>query len=235
MSGVAQAKEGHLYNLRQPPPPRLLPNIESDSVNENFSPVRPITRRTIFFFYDDYRKRKLKRMAVMECVVLIVTSISLEIAIKKQSVLNACSLWFRYCGWATSGKRKRSSVRASPPPASVLALHRLTIRDHQPALPPSSSSLSSSESDTGIFTNDEGREGDDEQSDWVGEASGGGWGGGEEEDREWKAGGRGNGRGVGIRLPPPALRRHHHSHHHHHHHHHHTHLLHLPTDTTVNK
>lgn len=33
----------------------------------------------------------------------------------------------------------------------------------------SSSSLSSSESDAGIYTNDEGREGDDEQSDWFGE------------------------------------------------------------------
>lgn len=91
---------------------------------------------------------------------------------------------FRYCGsllGATecSGKRKRNS-RAdihrkldmeSPP--RVLALHRLTLKDDfqppsdsQPsaametATPaPSSSSLSSSESDTGIFTNDEGREG----------------------------------------------------------------------------
>jgi hypothetical protein len=33
------------------------------------------------------------------------------------------------------------------------------------------SSLSSSESDPGIYTNDEGREGDDEQSDWVGDCS----------------------------------------------------------------
>lgn len=44
------------------------------------------------------------------------------------------------------------------------ALHRLSIRDPQPQstveVPaPSNSSLSSSESDTGIFTNDEGREG----------------------------------------------------------------------------
>lgn len=58
-------------------------------------------------------------------------------------------------------------------PPRVLGLHRLTLKeDFQPpnndpstnamdlATPaPSSSSLSSSESDTGIFTNDEGREG----------------------------------------------------------------------------
>lgn len=65
------------------------------------------------------------------------------------------------------------------------ALNRLSLRDPPPphaamdvATPaPSSSSLSSSESDTGVFTNDEGREGDDEQSDWFGEAGAVGGGG----------------------------------------------------------
>lgn len=48
---------------------------------------------------------------------------------------------------------------------------QLDFSDHE------SSCLSSSDSDPGIYTNDEGREGDDEQSDWVGDCSGGaeGW------------------------------------------------------------
>lgn len=50
-------------------------------------------------------------------------------------------------------------------------IYKLDFSDHE------SSCLSSSDSDPGIYTNDEGREGDDEQSDWVGDCSGGaeGW------------------------------------------------------------
>lgn len=58
----------------------------------------------------------------------------------------------------SSGKRKRSSRSITEPPRTVLALHRLSLRDES-VHPHSSSSLSSSESDTGIYTNDEGREG----------------------------------------------------------------------------
>ncbi|CAB0010623.1 unnamed protein product [Nesidiocoris tenuis] len=116
--------KGNFYSLQGSHRlPCLFPSIESDSVNENFSPIRPATRR--------------------------------------------------YCGGLNIGKRKRSTRSINDPPQrAVLALHRLSLRDDSQH-PHSSSSLSSSDSDTGIYTNDEGREGDDEQSDWVGEASGG--------------------------------------------------------------
>ncbi|GLH12340.1 Uncharacterized protein GBIM_17071 [Gryllus bimaculatus] len=67
----------------------------------------------------------------------------------------------------------------------VLALRKLSLSDPAPKSSHSvgnsagdllsSSSLSSSESDAGLYTNDEGREGDDEQSDWVGGGGGGWW------------------------------------------------------------
>lgn len=62
-------------------------------------------------------------------------------------------------GGISIGKRKRSArSMTDPPQKTVLALTRLSIRD-EAQHPHSSSSLSSSESDTGIYTNDEGREG----------------------------------------------------------------------------
>ncbi|XP_054264422.1 G patch domain-containing protein 2 isoform X2 [Macrosteles quadrilineatus] len=162
-------------------------NMESDSVNENFSPIRPSTRR----------KRKFKRMAVdvemastsvrppMSCMVV-------SSGKKKRVFRHVPNCDNRYCVTsANCGKRKRSvrteSPRvlgfAAPREDTTTALHRLSLRDAPatatvtPATPvPSSSSVSSSESDTGVFTNDEGREGDDEQSDWFGEAVGAkGW------------------------------------------------------------
>lgn len=193
VSGI-HGKRG-LYNLQ---PPRLFPNIESDSVNENFSPVRPITRRSRGLLKVLHRKRKLKRMAVDVETASTSRSPYYTFGSKKKRILRHSSNcenspWFRYCSWATNGKRKRSTVRGIPePPRTVLALHRLSLRDSDQN-PHSSSSMSSSESDNGIYTNDEGREGDDEQSDWVGEASGGvGFGVWDDSDR-----------GEGIEDQPP--------------------------------
>ncbi|XP_075233492.1 uncharacterized protein LOC142331456 isoform X2 [Lycorma delicatula] len=188
----------------------LMGNMESDSVNENFSPIRPNTRRGRFVFgmkmlkmkFKPVRKRKFKRMAVdiemastsrpsiVSCIPSSFTS-----GKKKRILRHNANCENRYCGsflgaTGCSGKRKRNSradihrkLVESPP--RVLGLHRLTLKEDftppndsqsivmETATPaPSSSSLSSSESDTGIFTNDEGREGDDEQSDWFGEVGG---------------------------------------------------------------
>lgn len=60
--------------------------------------------------------------------------------------------------------------------------------------------MSSSESDPGIYTNDEGREGDDEQSDWVGECSGSGAPG----ETWWAAEGEAGTSGSNIR-PEAAM------------------------------
>ncbi|XP_046664993.1 G patch domain-containing protein 2 [Homalodisca vitripennis] len=183
----------NMFSLQDRRHLHLVGNMESDSVNENFSPIRPSTRR----------KRKFKRMAVdvemastsvrppMSC--MIVSS-----GKKKRVLRHVPNCDNRYCvTGASCGKRKRSVRTESPrvlgfaTPAvredTTSALHRLSLRDAPPPQPmevsivtatpaPSSSSLSSSESDTGVFTNDEGREGDDEQSDWFGEAVGAkGW------------------------------------------------------------
>uniref|UniRef100_A0A1B6CD41 G patch domain-containing protein n=2 Tax=Clastoptera arizonana TaxID=38151 RepID=A0A1B6CD41_9HEMI len=195
-----------MFNLQSRKPSHLLGNLESDSVNENFSPIRPNTRR----------KRKFKRMAVD--VDMASTSSKPPMCFitasgKKKRVLrhipNCDSRFCRGITGATCGKRKRSvrtdnrSMNVDPPQVfsspldsitPTTALHRLSIRDPQPhateTQAPSNSSLSSSESDTGIFTNDEGREGDDEQSDWFGEAgavggaSTGGKGWWEDSDRD---------------------------------------------------
>ncbi|KAK9511789.1 hypothetical protein O3M35_000385 [Rhynocoris fuscipes] len=146
----------------------IFPGIESDSVNENFSPVRPTTRR----------KRKFKRMAVEMSSASSSRGpgYAATVGKKKRILKHSINYENRYMsGGISIGKRKRSArSMTDPPQKTVLALTRLSLRDDAQH-PHSSSSLSSSESDTGIFTNDEGREGDDEQSDWVGDggASGG--------------------------------------------------------------
>lgn len=78
---------------------------------------------------------------------------------------------------ALIGKRKRSTKERSTDyemGSSVIKSSRMQREFRGDAMEldrelMSSSSLSSSESDAGIYTNDEGREGDDEQSDWFGE------------------------------------------------------------------
>ncbi|RZF37661.1 hypothetical protein LSTR_LSTR003072 [Laodelphax striatellus] len=224
VSGIQTS--GALFNLQSRHLQRQLAgNMESDSVNENFSPIRPNTRRY-------FTKRKFKRMAVdvemastsRPNIVLPCVGPPGSIAGKKKRVLrHNTNCENRFCGntqlmSGASGKRKRSShhhhhhhhyrsgggAKLESDSPRVLTLQRLTIRDEPPpavgavametaapapanAAPPSNSSLSSSESDTGIFTNDEGREGDDEQSDWFGESGAAGGGGG---------GGVGGGRGL---------------------------------------
>lgn len=162
-------------------------NIESDSFNENFSPIHPNTRR----------KRKFKRMAVDPVELdnpstshATVTVMPLSSGKKKRVVKHSPNCENKYNN-LLCGKRKRSmrerSVDCDRPTAGsrsktsrILAIHKMSLSnpdeshmDFDAAAAThceimSSSSLSSSESDTGLYTNDEGREGDDEQSDWWG-------------------------------------------------------------------
>ncbi|XP_071440653.1 G patch domain-containing protein 2-like isoform X3 [Hetaerina americana] len=104
--------------------------VESDSFNENFSPIRPNTKRYNTILCGK-RKRSMRERS-MDCE-------------------------------HSEGSRSKSS--------RILAFHKMSLTEDFSHLDGkcemmSSSSLSSSESDTGIYTNDEGREGDDEQSDW---------------------------------------------------------------------
>ncbi|XP_043461720.1 G patch domain-containing protein 2 isoform X2 [Leptopilina heterotoma] len=146
-------------------------NFESDSVNENFVP-RVNTRR----------KRKFKRMAIdsdsnpstSQAVAIISTSVGK----KKRIFRNDCEN--RY-GAIWCGKRKRSCRERSidcemrsPKPTRVSKSKnrgKVQSEDAMDCSQVSSSSISSSDSETGIVTNDEDREGDDEQSDWIGESS----------------------------------------------------------------
>ncbi|XP_014283126.1 G patch domain-containing protein 2-like isoform X1 [Halyomorpha halys] len=181
ISGI-QGK-GSFFHLHSRPKLCLFPSIESDSVNENFSPVRPTTRRSRGLFKVLRRKRKLKRMALEMSASTSSRGPGYTSGKKKRIIRHAPNCENRYCsGGINSGKRKRSSRSITEPPRTVLALHRLSLRDDS-THPHSSSSLSSSESDTGIYTNDEGREGDDEQSDWVGDGASGGRGVWEDSDR----------------------------------------------------
>nr|CAD7571551.1 unnamed protein product [Timema californicum] len=127
------------FSLRSRQVPHLHGNFESDSFNENFSPIHLNTRR--------YRKRKFKRMAVDP----------------------------------VDSNNPSTSQASAPPPVLLASSKKKHLIRHLPNCENSelmsSSSLSSSESDAGIYTNDEGREADDEQSDWFGgDSSGrGGW------------------------------------------------------------
>ncbi|PSN52427.1 hypothetical protein C0J52_16256 [Blattella germanica] len=183
-------------------------NFESDSFNENFSPVHPNTRR----------KRKFKRMAV-DPVELgnpstshATVPVPLSGGKKKRVVKHSANCENKYNS-LLCGKRKRSmrerSVDCDRPTAGgptsrsktsrILHLHKLSLSNQDESHMDydataathceimSSSSLSSSESDTGIYTNDEGREGDDEQSDWwggdAGSVCGKGWWEDDEEEQ----------------------------------------------------
>ncbi|XP_050522358.1 G patch domain-containing protein 2-like [Daktulosphaira vitifoliae] len=142
-----------------------LMNLESDSVNENLTHGKPFTRR----------KRKFKKMIVdpdVKFTSRIATGCSHSSIEKKRTTRHSASMP-RNCGSLilAIGKRKRSN-REVLTSSSVQGTSSTKIMDVDIAS--SSSSLSSSESETGIFTNDEGREGDDEQSDWVGNAYGAG-------------------------------------------------------------
>ncbi|XP_069678931.1 G patch domain-containing protein 2 isoform X3 [Periplaneta americana] len=146
---------------RKTRPAHFYGNFESDSFNENFSPVHPNTRR-----YNNLlcgkRKRSMRERSV-DC--------------ERPSA-------------GGPGSRSKTS--------RILAIHKMSLSNPDESRMEfdsstaahceimSSSSLSSSESDTGIYTNDEGREGDDEQSDWwggdAGSVCGRGWW--EEEDEQ---------------------------------------------------
>jgi len=141
-----------------------LMNLESDSVNENFTPGRPFTRR----------KRKFKKMIVDPDVKFssqMTSSCSHSSSSEKRRTGRNSTSMPRNCGSLilAIGKRKRSN-------REIIAGHQGTsnIKSMDIDVASSSSSISSSESEAGIFTNDEGREGDDEQSDWVGNACGAG-------------------------------------------------------------
>ncbi|XP_067011470.2 G patch domain-containing protein 2 isoform X2 [Anabrus simplex] len=155
-------------------------NFESDSFNENFSPVHPNTRR----------KRKFKRMAVdpvePDNPSTSQSAVPIPLASSKKKRIIRHSNCENRLNSFLCGKRKRSmrerSVDCEPQATTrsktsrILAIHKMSLGNPEETRMEgghcemmSSSSLSSSESDTGIYTNDEGREGDDEQSDWFGE------------------------------------------------------------------
>ncbi|XP_076662725.1 G patch domain-containing protein 2 isoform X2 [Andrena cerasifolii] len=145
-------------------------NIESDSVNENFVPrVNP------------RRKRKFKRLAIdsdsnpsTSQTVAIMTTLG----DKKRVLRSDCKN--RY-GTICCGKRKRScrerstdcEMRMLKPNRNTKSKNRIKMQtdDAIDCSRISSSSISSSDSEAGLITNDEDREGDDEQSDWIGEPS----------------------------------------------------------------
>ncbi|XP_076164196.1 G patch domain-containing protein 2 [Ptiloglossa arizonensis] len=146
-------------------------NIESDSVNENFVPrVNP------------RRKRKFKRMAIDSdsnpSTSQTVAIMSTTLGDKKRVLRNDCKN--RY-GTIWCGKRKRScrerstdcEMRSLKPNRNTKSKNRIKMQteDAIDCSRISSSSISSSDSEAGLITNDEDREGDDEQSDWIGEPS----------------------------------------------------------------
>ncbi|XP_075534278.1 G patch domain-containing protein 2-like isoform X6 [Dermacentor variabilis] len=153
---------------------------ESDSLNENCLPTAARPQR---------RKRKLKRMAVDLEPPSGDSSQGLPDINKPSSQLKAASLdgatkctaggSQQLCGppaaraavGSLCGKRKRSmrerSLESVGHRRSSECCDDMELEEAKPHHgEASSSSLSSSESDAGILTNDEGREGDDEQSDF---------------------------------------------------------------------
>ncbi|XP_014472979.1 PREDICTED: G patch domain-containing protein 2-like isoform X2 [Dinoponera quadriceps] len=146
-------------------------NIESDSVNENFVP-RANTRR----------KRKFKRMSVdsdsnastSQAVTIMSTTFGGKKRIFRNDGKNRYSaIW---CGKRKRSCRERSidcEMRVSKPTRNAKSKNRGKMQDEDTVdcSRISSSSISSSDSEAGLITNDEDREGDDEQSDWIGESS----------------------------------------------------------------
>lgn len=145
-------------------------NIESDSVNENFVPrVNP------------RRKRKFKRMAIdsdSNPSTSQAVAVSATLANKKRILRSDCKNKY---GTIWCGKRKRScrerstdcEMRSPKPDKNTKSKNRVKIQteDVIDCSRISSSSISSSDSEAGLITNDEDREGDDEQSDWIREPS----------------------------------------------------------------
>ncbi|KYM92950.1 G patch domain-containing protein 2 [Atta colombica] len=147
-------------------------NIESDSVNENFVP-RANTRR----------KRKFKRMAIdsdsnastSQAVAIMSTS---TFSGKKRIFRSDCKNRYSaiWCGKRKRSWRERSidcEMRVAKPTKNAKSKNRDKMQgeDTVDCSRISSSSISSSDSEAGLITNDEDREGDDEQSDWIGESS----------------------------------------------------------------
>ncbi|XP_011309232.1 G patch domain-containing protein 2-like [Fopius arisanus] len=138
-------------------------NVESDSVNEYFVP-RINTKR----------KRKFKRMAVDSSN----PSTSQAITQKKRLFRTNCENRYStiWCGKRKRSCRERSidCEMRSPKPTrnSKSKSHRGKMRseDAMDCSRISSSSISSSDSEAGIRA-EEDHEGDDEQSDWIGETS----------------------------------------------------------------
>ncbi|XP_017881311.1 G patch domain-containing protein 2-like [Ceratina calcarata] len=145
-------------------------NIESDSVNENFVPrVNP------------RRKRKFKRMAVDSDTnpsTSQAVAVSATLANKKRILRTDCKNKY---GTIWCGKRKRScrerstdcEMRSPKTDKNTKSKNRVKVQteDGIDCSRISSSSISSSDSEAGLITNDEDREGDDEQSDWIREPS----------------------------------------------------------------
>ncbi|XP_037787242.1 G patch domain-containing protein 2-like isoform X6 [Penaeus monodon] len=145
-------------DMSPPPEPRLRTQllthhrassnlVESDSVNENFSPVRPHNRSVNPFLC---RKRKCKRLALDPDVPS--TSATTPQATGPAPMSKPTAIASAILA-GSSTNRKKKVLRPSPDSEN---------RDH-------SSSESSTESEAGIYTCDEGREADDEQSDWFAE------------------------------------------------------------------
>ncbi|XP_064119595.1 G patch domain-containing protein 2-like isoform X4 [Macrobrachium nipponense] len=199
-------------DMSPPPEPRLRTQllthhrapstlVESDSVNENFSPMRPHNRR----------KRKCKRLALdpdapstsnPQGTSVLPAGISSVLPITKSSSFCGVSLnrrkktlrsspdtENRYLA-VSAGKRKRGRERSVEWCGQQLAgkrhgtsSHFHSLRAHRTSRASTGDSMEyeysdeddmdhsndSSESEAGIYTCDEGREADDEQSDWFAE------------------------------------------------------------------
>ncbi|XP_011338735.1 G patch domain-containing protein 2 isoform X3 [Ooceraea biroi] len=152
-------------------------NIESDSVNENFVPRA-----------NPRRKRKFKRMAIDSdsnaSTSQAVAIMSTTFGGKKRIFRNDCKNRYSaiWCGKRKRSCRERSidcEMRVPKPTRNAKPKNRDKMQGEETVdcSRISSSSISSSDSEAGLITNDEDREvsdsraGDDEQSDWIGESS----------------------------------------------------------------
>lgn len=169
-------------------------NIESDSVNENFIPRTNTKRKRKFKKMAIDSDSNLSNPSSSQ--TLTTTIITNSIGKKKRLYRTNCET--RY-GTIWCGKRKRScreksidndltniKTSSSPLPTTTSSSttktsssrqsknkNRVKIQnqDAMDCSIISNSSISSSDTDDGIITNDEDREGDDEQSDWFVESS----------------------------------------------------------------
>jgi len=162
----------------------LTGGLESDSFTENISPFKE-------FRVNSKRKRKFKRMAVDQSpenrapassLGTIVRSPGQATKRKKVRSRSGCDASSSCAkkGGIVPGKRKRSAREKSVESGELLDSLHLKTRDEEMELEEgkSSSSLSSSEwedgeSDVGSRGDNDGREADDEQSDWPGPEPGG--------------------------------------------------------------